>query len=65
MNQSELNKCKSDIVYFAEKYLGLELLQWQKELLTHYNNGEIIFTGQRFGKNMVIDTIKKHKELYS
>ncbi|MGK4040864.1 hypothetical protein AB0Y20_01085 [Heyndrickxia oleronia] len=30
MNKSELARCKEDVVYFAEKYLGCELSQWQK-----------------------------------
>ena len=34
--KSELNKCKNDIVYFTEKYLGIELMQWQKILLRNY-----------------------------
>jgi spore cortex formation protein SpoVR/YcgB (stage V sporulation) len=65
MNQIELEKCKNDIIYFVEKYMNIELLDWQKNVLTHYNNGEIIFTGgQRSGKNIVIDSIRKHKELF-
>lgn len=64
MNQSESDKCRDDIIYFAEKYLGLNLLNWQRELLNHYNKGEIIFTGgYRSGKNMVVDIIRKHKKL--
>jgi hypothetical protein len=65
MNQTELEKCKNDIVYFAENFLGLELLPWQRELLHHYNNGEVIFGGRIYGKNLILDTIKKHRSMFN
>lgn len=58
----DLEKAKNDIVYFAENVLDLQLLEWQKDLLFKYQQGEMIFMGNhRSGKNLVISTIKEHK----
>ncbi|POD46267.1 hypothetical protein BKM15_25855 [Pseudomonas syringae pv. syringae] len=61
-----INKAKNDIVYFAENALGYELLDWQKDLLLKYQQGEMIFNfGHRYGKNLVIETIKAHEKFTS
>ena len=43
--KDEIERCKNDIVYFAEKYFlvdgnGIKLRQHQKELLKNLNSGE-------------------------
>lgn len=30
---SENKKCREDIVYFVEKYLGIEISKWQKDYI--------------------------------
>ena len=37
MNQLEISRCKQDIVYFNETYLGLELSEWQKDFCRQIN----------------------------
>jgi hypothetical protein len=57
----ELERCRNDIVYFAEKYLGYELLDWQKEALDRYLKGERIhLMGYRSGKKVLADTIERY-----
>jgi spore cortex formation protein SpoVR/YcgB (stage V sporulation) len=64
VERSELEKCKSDIVYFAEKVLGYDLQPWQKELLKLHQQGvKLYYTGFRYGKNMVVDAIQEHNKL--
>lgn len=60
----DVEKAKSDIVYFAEEFLGIHLLEWQKDLLEKYQQGEIIFYGgHRGGKNTVLNVIEQHRKL--
>lgn len=64
MIHSELEKCKNDPVYFAEKYLGLELLQWQKAYLKLINKYKhVCFVGNRNGRMMLEDIMRKYNEL--
>lgn len=64
MEQTELEKCRNDMVYFAEKYLGAELKPWQKTYLKILQqNKHIIFYGVRDGKNMISEICRKHDEL--
>lgn len=65
MNQPEIDKCKNDIVYFAEKYLGHELTTWQKTVLRFYHTkpGGMILFGQGYGKRMLHHAIMEHKKL--
>ncbi|MGZ9868164.1 hypothetical protein ACU3L3_07055 [Priestia endophytica] len=35
-----MNKIKNDPVEFAEKYLGIELQEWQKQILIKASQGE-------------------------
>lgn len=64
MDQTELDKCKSDVVYFGEKYLGLELKEWQKAYLRLMQKGnKFWFIGSRCGKKMIHDVWKKYNQL--
>lgn len=65
MEQSELHKCKNDIVYFAEKYLGHELTPWQKTVLRFYQTkpGGMILLGQRYGRRILHHAITEHEKL--
>lgn len=64
MDQTELEKCKNDIVYFAEKYLGAELTAWQKQVLKFYQtNTGGIYLGLRHGKRMLNHAITEHRKL--
>jgi hypothetical protein len=65
VNETELEKCKNDPAYFAEKYLGLELLSWQKtylKLITKYKH--VCFVGHRNGRSMIEETMRKHEEMF-
>jgi spore cortex formation protein SpoVR/YcgB (stage V sporulation) len=42
LDKNELEKCKKDIVYFVEKYLGYELREWQKEMFKRLQKGESV-----------------------
>lgn len=62
---SKYGKCKSDIVYFAEKFLDCTLAEWQKELLRRLHNGEeLIFSGAGKGKKMVIAAMEQYKKVF-
>ena len=65
MNQTELEKCKNDPVYFAEKYLGAELKQWQKIYLKiiHKHSG-LYFSSRQYGRLMLYDLRKKYHEIF-
>lgn len=66
LNQSELDRCKNDPAYFAEKYLGLELKPWQKAYLKLINKYEhVCFVGNRCGKKMLDEILNKHKKTFS
>lgn len=63
MNRPEIQKLKDDPVYFAEKYLGLELADWQKHVLYAYQKGQSIRSfGVRSGKTHVSSIIRQHQE---
>jgi spore cortex formation protein SpoVR/YcgB (stage V sporulation) len=65
MIQNETGKCKEDIVYFAEKYLGVELLDWQRELLEYcQDNKQVYFAGVRSGRNIAHEIIREHQILF-
>jgi hypothetical protein len=64
LEQTELEKCKSDVVYFGEKYLGIELLPWQKTYLRLLQKGnKVCFIGSRYGKSMMYDIKKRYEQL--
>jgi hypothetical protein len=65
MDQTELQKCKDDIVYFAEKYYGVELTAWQKKILKMYqsNGGILYLAGLRHGRQMLYHTIHEYRNL--
>lgn len=68
MNNQEFQKCKNDPAYFAEKYLGFELLEWQKAYLKLYAEGllaKTVFIGTRSGKTMMRKVIEKHKKEFN
>lgn len=65
MNEDELNKCKNDPVYFVEKYLGFELLTWQKVYLKLYQSKvNFIWAGKRNGKRMLEDVIQRYEKVF-
>lgn len=37
----DIEKAKSDIVYFAEQFLGVKLQSWQKEVLRAIQKGNL------------------------
>jgi hypothetical protein len=54
----DIERAKKDIVYFAENYIGITLLEWQKEALRKHQSGEMIYLGGfRSGKNIVKESI--------
>lgn len=62
MNKTELQKCKEDIVYFAEKYLEppLQLSDFKKELLRGIQKGYVLtIERRRGGKQFLIMEDKK------
>ncbi|MBM7717638.1 hypothetical protein JOC94_004669 [Bacillus thermophilus] len=59
----EIEKAKSDIIYFAENGLALKLLDSQKGLLRQYQKGEVILCGKGLKGEVVKTVIKKHKIL--
>lgn len=63
MNQIDIQKCIEDPIYFAEKYLGLELSDYQALALHNYKLGkEMRWFGIRSGKRMTQDIIQKHMQ---
>lgn len=66
MDQVELDKCKNDMIYFAEKYLGLELTKWQKLYLKCWQNEKFVFIfgGRQARRLMTEDIIKKHSGIF-
>lgn len=67
MIENEMERCERDIVYFAEKYLGYELRDWQREVLKRYQNGDSLhlsFINKRSDKMMVLNSMKKYGELF-
>lgn len=46
MNQ-ELEKCKNDVVYFAENYLNVNLQDYQKEMLNRLEKSDRIILNRR------------------
>ncbi|KON87401.1 hypothetical protein AF332_11570 [Sporosarcina globispora] len=62
---SEYEKCKSDIVYFAEKFLDCTLAEWQRDLLRRFHKGEeFIFSRTGKGKKMVISAMNQYNKVF-
>jgi len=64
--QQEIEKCKSDIVYFIETYITpeIKLTDFQKEVLKAHQEGkEVHLINTRSGKQMLIDSLQRQKEL--
>lgn len=53
----DIEKAKSDIVYFAEQFLDIKLQSWQKDLLRAFQRGDrfVFMAGCRYGKRMLYD----------
>jgi hypothetical protein len=49
-----------DCLYFIENYLHIELLCFQKILLKHICNGEVIYGGRGCGRNTVVKGYAKY-----
>lgn len=49
-----------DCLNFIENYLNIELLDFQKILLKHICNGEVIYGGRGCGRNTVIKGYAKY-----
>lgn len=61
----DIEKAKNDVVYFAENALGFQFRQWQIDILRKYEGGEIIFFGgYRYGKNIILETIREHQKKF-
>lgn len=65
MSNIEFEKCRNDIVYFIERYLGHKLTTWQKMALKLYQTkgGQLYLVGQRYGKRILYQDITEHKKL--
>jgi hypothetical protein len=64
VDQIELEKCESDVVYFCEKYLGYELLPWQKTYLRMYQKGNYVyFAGVRNGRTTIRSIFHKYDQM--
>ena len=49
----DIERAKTDMVYYVENFLGLQLQEWQKEILRRHENGEVLYLGGlRSGKNL-------------
>lgn len=58
MNEDEIKKCKEDVVYFTEKYLGLKLIPWQKLYLKAFQKEQDIeIMGKRAGKKVLYESM--------
>lgn len=59
---------KPDIVEFVEQTMGVQLFEYQKEVLRRVANGERIlilpFLPCRSGKKVCIDGLRAYQELY-
>lgn len=66
MNEDEIKKCKNDIVYFVEEYLGIRLMVWQKAYLRAFQHKqELQWCGKGRGKKVLYDSIASYKKFLS
>jgi hypothetical protein len=65
MSKSELQKCKEDIVYFAENYLEpkLQLTEWEKEIMRSFQKGEVLAIETRGRKRFLTTITKEHFQI--
>lgn len=65
MDKEEFEKCRNDVVYFVEKYMGFELTPTQKVILKAHQKGQrTYFRGMRHGKRVVYEAMKKFDEIF-
>jgi len=62
----EYAKCYSDKVYFIEKYLGLKLFDFQKQMIEHYNNNRftIFMKSDQIGYAKIMGALQLHDLIF-
>ena len=55
---------KPDIVKWTEEYLGVKLLQYQKEYLRALQTETILFPSLRFGRQLMLYAWLYYQELF-
>jgi hypothetical protein len=59
-------KCYSDKVYFIEKYLGIKLYNFQKQMIEHYNNNRftIFMKSEQIGYAKIMGALQLHDIIF-